>query len=82
MLTAAITFYVQKWKDILIPTMDYWLEKLMELAEMGKLNALIKEKNTNNFDSTWKPLLHFLLEVGRNETFILGFLLHICYRAG
>lgn len=39
------------------------LEKLMELVEMAKLTALIKEKNTANPVSIWKPLLNFVLEV-------------------
>lgn len=29
--------YTQKWKDVSIPTVDEWLQKFMELAEMAKL---------------------------------------------
>lgn len=53
--------------------MEEWLENMMELAEIGKLTALIKEKkHTSNFVSTWKPLLTFRLktEIG---TLTLGF---------
>uniref|UniRef100_A0A8C5STB0 Uncharacterized protein n=1 Tax=Laticauda laticaudata TaxID=8630 RepID=A0A8C5STB0_LATLA len=72
MLTAASLHYAQKWKVPSIPTMDEWLQKLMELAEMDKLTALIKEKK-NTFISTWKPLLDFVLEVEKNESLILHF---------
>lgn len=41
---------------------------LMELAEVAKLTALIREKNTPNFASAWKRLLNFVLTMGKNET--------------
>lgn len=44
----------QKWKEASTPTMEEWMEKLMELREMEKLIKLIKEKNVNSFVSTWK----------------------------
>lgn len=37
-LIAARMLYVQKWKDTLIATMEEWLEKLMELAEIHCFN--------------------------------------------
>lgn len=45
--------YGQKWTDTLILIMNDWLQKLIELAEMAKLIALIKEKNAINFVSTF-----------------------------
>lgn len=50
--------YVWKWKELHIPR----IVKLMDLAEMAKLMALIKEKTLPRFISTWKSLLDFLLE--------------------
>lgn len=60
MLTAA---RIQKLKDTLIPIMDERLEKLLELAKMAKLSALIKENNTSNFGSAYKSLLNYVLEI-------------------
>lgn len=37
----------------------------MELAEMPKLTAIIKDKNASNFISIWKQLLEFVLEAGK-----------------
>lgn len=45
MLIAVKILYVQKWNDMAIPTMEGWMEEMMELAEMAKLTALIKGNN-------------------------------------
>ena len=60
MITAVRVLYAQRWKDSIIPTMEEWMVKLMELAEMAKLTALIREKTLTNFMANWKPLLDFL----------------------
>lgn len=44
--------------------MEEWIEKMIELAEMVKLTALIRKENVNNFVVTWKPFLGFLHERG------------------
>lgn len=43
MLTVARILYAQRQKDKLIPKMEEWMGKMMELTEMAKLTALIKE---------------------------------------
>lgn len=46
----------------------------MKLAEMAKLLALIKEKKTSNFLSTWTLLIVFVLQTeNKNEFLILGY---------
>lgn len=57
MLTAARILYVQRWKDTLISTTEEW--KVMELMEMAKWTALIKEKNLSG---SWKLLLDLSLK--------------------
>lgn len=56
-----------------ILTIEEWIEKAKELAEMAKLIYLIKEK-WSNFVSTWKPLVDFMLKTEKkNEILLLGF---------
>lgn len=43
MLTVARILYVQNWKDVLIPIMEKWMEKLLEPSKIEKLTALIKK---------------------------------------
>lgn len=52
--------------------MEELLEKLMELAEMTKLTALIKEKKASNFISSWKPLLDIVLEIEKKGRSAVG----------
>lgn len=40
-MATARMLHAPKWNDILIPTMDDWLKKLVELAAIVKLTALI-----------------------------------------
>lgn len=37
MITVAGLLHAQRWKDLEIPTIDEWMVKLMELAEVKKL---------------------------------------------
>ena len=73
MITAAKLIYAQRWKDAQIPSMEDWMIKLMELAQMAKLTALIRENTVTGFVSIWKPLLDYLLVMQKNEVLILGF---------
>lgn len=52
MLISVRILYVPKWKDTPVPTMEEWMEKGMELAEITKLIVLIKGKNVSSFVST------------------------------
>lgn len=45
-----------------ITTMEDWLVKVMELAGMVKLMALIREKTLEKNNTNWKPFMHFLQE--------------------
>lgn len=47
--------------------------KVIDLEEMGKSAALIKEKTLSSFVFTWKPLLDFLLDIKRKQIVPLGF---------
>lgn len=41
-LTTAVTLlYAQKWKGSMLPIMEKWLRKMMELVEMAKLTSFI-----------------------------------------
>lgn len=46
--------------------------KVIDLEEMGKLAALLKEKTLSSFVFTWKPLLDFLLDIKKKTNFTLG----------
>lgn len=52
------------WKDLTSPTVEEQMVKVMELAEMAKLTALVREK-TLKFHAVWKPLLDFLRKTGK-----------------
>lgn len=65
-LTVARIVYAQRWKDTPIPTMQKWMGKVIELAEMAKLTILIKEKNLSSSVYIWKEFLHFVLEMKKN----------------
>lgn len=64
----AYSFYKFSWKQKNKPTV-----KLVELREMVKLTALIKEKTWVTFTSTWKPLLDNVQKTERNEKLFGGF---------
>ena len=66
MITAARLLYAQRWKDSALHTMEEWLVKMMELAEMAKLTSLIREKTITMFTADWKPLIAFLPETEKN----------------
>jgi len=57
--------YAQGWKDSEIPTMEEWLVRMTEFAEMAKLNCLIREKTSSI--SGWKPFMDFFAENGKNN---------------
>ena len=45
----------------------------MDLAQMAKLTALIREHSISGFISVWQPLLEYLPMVEKNDVLILGF---------
>lgn len=57
--TAARLVYAQQWKNVNVPNKDDWLNKVLELAEMAKLTALIRDQY-EIFKKDWKPLLVYL----------------------
>lgn len=59
MSSVARMLYAQSWKEENILTVEQWILKLLELAEMVKLTALPWD-NFTKFLATWKPLLKFL----------------------
>lgn len=63
--------YAQRCKDILIPTMEEWLVKVMEFGEMAKLTVFIKEKK-QHLVSIWRLLLDFVLKTEK-KGLILSF---------
>lgn len=65
--------YAEKWKDSGIPTMEEWLVKVTELAEVAKLTSLIRERTITTFISGWNILMDFLLKKEENKLVIYGF---------
>lgn len=53
--------------------MDEQMLRMMELAQMMELPALIREKTLLSFNADWKPFLDFLLETEKNEIMLYGF---------
>ena len=74
MITAARLLYAQKWKNETIPTMNEWLMKMMELAAMAKLTALIKEGATTRFMLDWKPFIEYVQEIEKDDIYACGFI--------
>uniref|UniRef100_A0A8D0KLK4 Reverse transcriptase domain-containing protein n=1 Tax=Salvator merianae TaxID=96440 RepID=A0A8D0KLK4_SALMN len=72
MITAARIVYAQKWKGEILPTVDDWLVKMMELAKMDKLTNLLRIKTVDRFYRNWKPFIDFLQEMD-NGLAIAGF---------
>lgn len=56
MIIVARLLHPQKWKDSRLHSMEEWLGKLKELAEMAKLSSLIRERCIGD----WKPLMDVL----------------------
>ena len=73
MTTAARLLYAQNWKNETIPMMEEWMLKILELAEMAKLTAIIREISTNMFRLEWNPLIEYLHEKEKNDVFVYGF---------
>ena len=73
MIMAAKQLYAQQWKDPQILTVEDWIVKLMDLSQMAKLTALIREHSVSAFILTWQPLLDYLLAIEKNDVLILGF---------
>ena len=73
MIIVARLLYAQKWKDSTLPTMEEWLVKLTDFAEMDKLTSLIRERTLSTFIDDWKPLMDFLHKNEKNELVIYGF---------
>lgn len=59
-ITGAKLLFAQRWKDCMIPIMEEWLLKLMELAQTEKLMALARKIIFANFNSNWRPFVDFL----------------------
>lgn len=55
------------------PTVEEWLFKVLEIAEVAKLSALIKDKPLMNLRTIWKLLLDFLLHKPQHEPMGYGF---------
>lgn len=49
MTTAVKLPNAQKWKSSILPSMEEWLVKTMELAEKAKLTYLIREETISIF---------------------------------
>lgn len=61
MTTAARLSYAQYWKLNKAHTVEEWVVKVLETAEIAKLSALIKDKSLTNFRTIWNPHWTFLL---------------------
>ena len=48
--------------------------KMMELAEMAKLTALIKEGSTTRFMLDWKSFIEYVQEMEKDDIYVCGFL--------
>lgn len=59
--------YAEKWKDILITTMDEWTKKLTELAEMANLTLNKGKKNIQFcFNLEAASTVDFVFEMEKN----------------
>lgn len=64
--------YSQRWNTLWqIPTMELWMVKLMQLANMEKLTTLIKENTLSSF-VTWKTPLDFFAWKWKKWNFKFG----------
>lgn len=59
MTTVARVLYTQEWKDSTLPTMNEQMVKMMELAQMTKMIALIKDRSFLSLMMTEKPYCLF-----------------------
>jgi len=64
MITAARLLYAQFWKTQILPTIQEWLLKLMDMAENDKLTCLLKENSNCCYFKEWKPLVDYLQNAG------------------
>lgn len=53
--------------------MEEWMMKMMDIAEMAKLTALIRDQTLSKFNADWKSSLTFLHETEKNEFIIHNF---------
>lgn len=65
--------YSELWKDLTLATMEEWMEMKMELAEMTKLTALIRDRALTRFYNDWKSLIDFQYETEKDEFKMHGF---------
>ena len=75
MITAARLLYAQKWKNEIIPTVNEWIIKMMELAEMATLTTIIKEGSATKFIVDWKHFVEFVQEIEKNDIYVSGFVI-------
>lgn len=73
MRLSAKLLQVQRWKMEHILTMEELILKLMELAEMKKFTALIRDNKLIKFLEAWRTLLDFLQEKEKNQLLSLEF---------
>ena len=73
MIMAATLLYAQNWKNEIIPTMDEWKLKILELAAMAKLTVIMRERSTSIFTLEWKPLIEYFQETEKENVFVSGF---------
>lgn len=65
--------HAKRWKDSALLTVEEWLVKLTELAEIDKLTSLIREKAISAISiGDRKPLLESLYKNKSNELVIYG----------
>lgn len=63
----ARVLYVQKWKTLILPTIEEWLVMMIDFAALVKVTSLITEKALSTFIANCKPLF---VGKGKNELMI------------
>lgn len=54
-----------------ITTVEEWIFKVIDLVEMAKFTALLRDINLTKFLAGWPPLLDFLQYKGKKNNFCL-----------
>uniref|UniRef100_A0A8D0KM41 Uncharacterized protein n=1 Tax=Salvator merianae TaxID=96440 RepID=A0A8D0KM41_SALMN len=62
-LFIARLMFTQMWKLPKIPSVDDWIIKMMDLAQMDQLTNLVRDKIVSTFIKTGKLLLTIILKV-------------------
>ena len=73
LITAARLLVAQYWKKEELPTIQEWIMKLMNLAEMAKISAYLKDHSNERYKLDWKRWIDYIQNKYHSKRFQIAY---------